>query len=395
VYTPLSGFEKIEGIFVSILVINLMNFRKNSLLLCLLYWAGCLPAQKLSLDAAFYQGTVWRHTPKLKTQSGEWIGAQEIGLQVQTTGRQDWQAWHRYPSFGVALSHFALGEGSHGRAFSFLPHLSIPLFRAGQWSADFRTGTGWSWVSDPYDWFRNPGQNAIGSHWNNITQFRLGASWQAMPRLRLNAGGSMTHFSNGGLALPNFGVNIFSAWASANWFIQELEIKDFRAAQTSKRSIGRRIGGQMQGGLGLLEIASFDGPKHAVWSGSAAGYFEINRINRALLGLDYEFNRAIYEWGLHTARFNDEASAKQGATRLAIFAGDEILFGDISIVLQAGFYIGSGTNRFVPAPNYAKLSARYYLPSLIGDYCKPFVGVSIKAHKFTAEYISGNLGLSF
>lgn len=205
----------------------------------------------------------------------------------------------------------------------------------------------------------------------------------------------MTHFSNGGVALPNFGVNIFSAWVGANWFFQALEQTDFRAAQTSKRGRGKRFGGQMQGALAYQEIASFDGPKHVVWCGSAAGYFQINQVNRAMLGLDYEFNRAIYEWGLHSARFRDEASAREGATRLAIFAAYELLYGDISIVLQTGMYIGNGANRFVPASSYAKLSARYYLPGLFGDDCRPFLGVSIKAHKFTAEYISGNLGVSF
>lgn len=373
-----------------------MNYKKNSLfLLYMAYWAGSLPAQKISLDAAFYQGTVWRHTPKLTTQSGELVGGQEIGIQVHTTGRRDWQAWQRYPAFGVALSHFSLGDGSHGRAFSVLPYLSIPLFRAERWSAYFRVGTGWAWVTNPYDWFRNPGQNAIGSHGNNKTQFRLGTSWRAQPRLRFSAGASMTHFSNGGMALPNFGVNIFSAWADASWFFQALGKADFQAAQTSKYNLGRRIGGQLQGGLAKVEIASFDGPKHAVWCGSAAGYFQISRINRAMLGLDYEFNRAIFEWGLHSARFDDEAAAKKGATRLAIFVADEFLFGNISIVLQGGQYVGSKLNRFVPAAYYAKLSARYYLPSLIGNGRKPFVGVSIKAHRFTAEYISGNLGLSF
>jgi len=205
----------------------------------------------------------------------------------------------------------------------------------------------------------------------------------------------MTHFSNGGSALPNFGVNVFSGWAGAAWFFQPLKKEDFQPAKTSKHEMRRRFGGQCQGGLALLEIASFDGPKHAVWIASAAGYFQISRINRALIGVDYESNRAIYEWGLHSTRFSDEAAAKQGSTRLAVFAAEEFLFGDISIVLQAGKYLGKNINQYVPKSSYAKLSARYYFPDLWDNDLRPFAGISIKAHKFTAEYISGNVGVSF
>ena len=372
-----------------------MNFKKNSLAWFFACWATMLAAQKISLDASVYAGSVWRHTPKLSTQTGERIGGQELGFRLHTTGQRDWQAWQHYPALGFAWAHFTLGEGSHGHAFSLLPYLSMPLLRAGHWSVDFRVGTGLAWVTRPYDWFRNPRQNAIGSHWNNITQFRLGAEFRATPQLRFSTGGSMTHFSNGGTALPNFGVNIFSGWAGAAWLLQPLKKEDFQPANSSKQQVARRLGAQIHGGLAFLEIASFDGPKHALWSGSAAGYYQINRSNRALLGMDYEFNRAIYAWGLHSTRFSDKAAARQGSTRVAIFAAEEFLFGEISIVLQAGKYVGKNINQYVPKSSYAKLSARYYFPALFGSDLRPFAGISIKAHKFTAEYISWNLGLSF
>jgi hypothetical protein len=372
-----------------------MNFKKNSLLVYFACWASILAAQKVSFDATLYRGSVWRHTPKLTTQTGEHIGGQELGFRIHTTGRKDWQAWQKYPALGISLAHFTLGDGSHGNAFTVLPHLSIPLLRAGRWTANFRVGTGLAWVTRPYDWFKNPNQNAIGTHWNAITQFRFCAEFRAAQHLRFSAGGSMTHISNGGTSLPNYGINIFSGWACAAWFLKPVKKEDLRPANNSKHLLNRRFGGQVQGGLALLEIASLDGPKHAVWCGSTAGYYQISRINRVLLGMDYELNKAIYSWGLHSARFGDELAARQGSTRLAIFAAEEFLFGDLSIVLQTGKYIGKNINQYVPNENYAKLSVRYYFPAFWGKDLKAYAGISIKAHKFTAEYISGNVGISF
>lgn len=358
--------------------------------------AGAVYAQKISVDARVYQGTVWRHTPKLTTQTGELIGGQEIGLRFHTTGRRDWEAWQHYPGLGITLNHFHLGEGSHGNAFSVLPYLNLPLWRSGRWGAYFRVGTGLAWVTRPYDWFTNPTQNAVGSHWNNVTQLTLSAEMHANPRISFHAGGGLTHFSNGGTALPNYGVNVLSGWAGASFFLQPLEKNAFQAAKTSKHSVSRRFGAQIQQGAAMLEIASFDGPKYLLLNTSVAGSFQISQTNRVLLGLDYEFNTAIFEWGLHSARFGDEATARRGATRLALFAAEEFLFGDISIVLQVGYYAGpGGINAYVPKPLYAKMSARYYLPKLLHTRIRPFVGVSNKAHNFTAEYISYNVGIGF
>ncbi len=372
-----------------------MNCKKNSLILIFITWATLLTAQKISLDGTFYLGSVWRHTPKLTTQTGELISGQEIGLRFHTTGRCDWQAWQHYPGLGVSLVHFRLGEGNHGDAFGLLPYLSLPLFRTGDWSAYFRGGSGLAWITRPYDWFKNPGQNAIGSHFNSITQFRLGTEFKATSQLLLSAGASMTHFSNGGTALPNYGINIFSGWAGAAWCFKPLQKSDLKVAQTSKHQVSQRFGGQISEGLALLEIASFDGPKHTMRSTSLAGHYQITQTNRVLLGMDYEFNRAIYEWGLHSIHFSDEASANTGSKRLAVFVAEEFLFGDIGIVLQAGKYVGNNINQYVPKPIYAKISAHYYFPALLGKDLKPFVGISIKAHNFTAEYISYHLGMAF
>ncbi len=377
-----------------------MNWGKNNcrLWLCISVLAlAAMPAkaQHIALEASCYQGAVWRHTPKLSTRSGEGINGQELGVRFQTMGRRDWQAWQRYPSLGASVAHFQLGKGSHGRAYGLLPWLNVPLAQAGWFKADFRIGTGLAWVSKPYDWWENPQQNAIGSHWNNMTQFRLGAEARLNAHARLLLGGSLTHFSNGGTALPNYGINVLSAWAGAAWSPRPLRTSDFKPATTSRKLSGRRLGAVLQGGFSAVQIATFDGPKYPVWSGSAAVLCRFNKLHRASFGIDFEQNKAIYAWGLHSARFDGEAAARHGASRLAVFLAEEFLFGDLGIQLQAGRYFGAKRNAFVPKQLYSKLAMRWYLPEKIRSPVRPFLGITIKAHAFTAEYIAWNLGFAF
>lgn len=349
-------------------------------------------AQPLSLETTLYAGAVWRHTPKLTTQTGETLWGQEIGFRLQTTGRHDWQAWQRYPIWGAALLHFRLGDGSHGDGWGLLPHLSVPVVRAGAFAAFFRLGTGLAWVSNPYDYFDNPRQNALGGHWNNVTQFRLGAEWRLGDHLCLNTGASLAHFSNGGTTLPNFGINIPAGYAGLAWSPKPIRRTDFLPANSDKRS-QRRFGGLLQTGLAMLEYGVFDGPKYPVWAGAAAGYFHFNQVNRLHLGVDYEFNRAIYEFGLQSADFGNKADAKKGATRLAVYVADEFLFGNMGVQLQMGRYVGREISQYVLSRQYSKLTVRAYLPALFTTSLRPHFGITMKAHQTTAEYISLNLGL--
>lgn len=374
--------------------IKLKNCKKNNCLTLLACcWLGAASAQ-MAFETNLHAGNIWRHTPKLTTRTAGMNWGQEFGLRFQTNGRRDWHQWQRYPAFGISLVHFRFGDGSHGDGYGLLPNLSVPIVRSGWFSAFFRLGTGVAWVTKPYDYFKNPGQNAIGSHWNNTTQFRIGGEVRLDDHFRVNAGLALTHFSNGGAALPNYGINLPSGYAGLVWSHKRMHESDFLPANADKHAT-RRFGGLLQSGLAIIEYAVFDGPKYPVRVASAAGYFHFNRVNRAMLGVDYEFNKAVYEFGLQTGDFETEKSARKGATRLAIFIADEFLFGNIGVQLQMGHYVGNDFNRYVFKPNFSKLTTRYYFPPLLKTIIRPHIGITLKAHAFTAEYISMNAGLAF
>ncbi|MCE7925895.1 MAG: hypothetical protein DYG98_22835 [Haliscomenobacteraceae bacterium CHB4] len=362
--------------------------------LIMLVWLDASTGQAPGFETTLHAGAVWRHTPKLTTRTGKLLWGQEVGLRFQTTGRRDWQAWQRYPVFGATLVHFHLGDGSHGDGFGLIPHLSVPVFRVGRFAAFFRLGTGLAWVTRPYDYFDNALQNALGSHWNNITQFRLGGEVRLDDHTRLNVGVALNHFSNGASTLPNYGVNLASGYLGLAWSPQPVREADFLPASASKRAV-KRWGGLLQMNFANIEYGVFDGPKYAVWGGSAAGLYHFNRVNRVLLGIDYEFNHAIYEFGLNSAEFDNKDDARRGATRLAVFLADEFLFGHIGIQVQLGRYVGKSLNQYVLRQNYSKLTIRIYLPELFKTTLQPHLGITLKAHSTTAEYISMNAGLAF
>ena len=353
-----------------------------------------LQAQRVALEMANHFGRIVQHTESITIQNDRIVWGQELNLRVATHGEKDWQQWHRFPIFGLSLSHFGLGEGAHGDAYGFLPKLTVPILRREKWFAHIDLGLGFGYITKPYDYFDNPSQNAIGAHWNGFTQFRFGAEARLNTHFRVLSGLSFSHFSNAGAALPNFGLNIPAGYCALAYSLRREPA--YLRTGASKRVEGRRWGLQANVGLAYVEYIIFDGPRYPVWILSGGGTYAFNKANRLVVGFDREYNRSVYAWGLHSTAFPDEATARWGATRWAGFVADEFLFGDFGVQLQAGFYLGhKSINQYVLQPYYEKLIVRYYFPGLFGTAARPHVGIYLKAHKVVAEFISVNVGAAF
>lgn len=351
-----------------------------------------ITAQSFSIEPTLHFGTIIKHTKKIKIQTGQLVVGQEINLRFQTLGKEDWQVLQRFPVFGMSLAHFNFGDGAHGEGIGLTPNLSVQVFQKGNFRAMFRLGSGIGRVSRPFHFLKNPKQNAIGSHWNGTAQFNFSTEFRFSQNFRAVAGAGFYHFSNGGRAFPNFGLNIPSGYFSLAWSPRGQP--DFEKREVSRRP-DRRFAGLIYGGAVWVEYLVEDGPRYPIWMGTAAAAFYLNKVNRVLLGIDYEYNKAVFKWGLHSATFDSKKTAKLASTRLAVLIGDEFLFGDFSVQLQSGIYIGDRLNQYVLNTFYNKLIMRYYLPRLPFTKIRPHVGVYLKAHNVIAEYLAINAGLSF
>lgn len=368
---------------------------RDRVVLLLLFFSGSLAAQsRLQLEFATVRAPVWNHTPRLTIQTGVPRWGQEIALRWQTLGARDWQAWQRYPTWGVAVQHVELGAQAHGRALALLALLDIRFLQRPKWGFRFRAASGIAWLQHPYNAFRNPDQNALSTRLNFATQFRLGAQVRLSPYLQAAAGGVFTHYSNGGVSLPNFGINMPGFFLSAQGSIRPLRPEHFRPAATASRATGDRWGVQAQTGFTLAEYNAYDGPRYAVWMGSAAAVYAWRRTNRLLMGIDYEYNQAVYAWGLHSTLFRDEQEARLGATRLAVFLADEFRFGALGIQVHTGVYTGrQRLNRQTLTPVFNKLMVYRYFTLHSAAGVRAFGGISLKAHRNIAEYIAVSVGL--
>jgi hypothetical protein len=362
-----------------------------SLLLLFLLHAPLQAQKGVAITNTLHLGWFVNHNSKLTFKSTQPSIAQCVNLSWQTFGRRDWQAWQNYPQVGVGILHYELGNRTiQGDAFAIFPNITYHLGED-KVVASLTFGTGLAYLTKKYNAVTNPTFNAIGSHFNNITTIQGNIAYKVYPGLSLLCGASITHFSNGNSQIPNYGANIPAVSAGMTYAPQPVSANDY--LQPHAPPIKNRWGGQVAFSTGLQEFVVVGGAKYPVYRSAANLTYQILHTTRLTAGMEYEFFKSVYDFGLHTYYFTSKEQALKRSSRVGVFFGDEVLMGDVSFSAQLGYYL-TPINKFLPhTPIYTRFAMQYYLPTLANSKTRLFCGIYLKTHFAKAEYISFGLGL--
>ncbi len=364
-----------------------------SILMVLASTAQSQTRKGVGFSLANHTGVILKHTSKLTFTPPPVTSGLEFSLTRRSYGKKDWEAWTHYPVFGINGIWMNLGSGQLGHAFAVYPFVDVPLVQRESWRAFAQIGSGLAWLTEHYDRIHNPYHNAIGSNLNNSAAFRLHADYRINPHWWLTGGFSFTHFSNGQAQTPNYGINVVGGMIGAQWSPNPLEKSDFLAAR--EPNIPRRRWGVSAGAhIAFREYFAFGGPRYPIYIGSIAGMYQFSQTNRLHGGFEYEFNKGIYTFSKLNWQFEGDNARRWAASRLMVFLADEFMFGNWSMTIQAGTYIG-GFGFLIPFPVYNKLTLRYYLPCIPKTRSRFSLALMLKSHIITAEYISLGMGVTF
>ena len=132
----------------------------------------------------------------------------ELNVQRQTTGAAPWHGWYKYPKVGLALVYYDYHNPLLGQSYAASVYLSKALVRTPRQEVSFRLGTGLAYFTNPYDLQTNRKNTFVSSALNATIQLRFEYDVALSQHLGLLAGLGLNHYSNGGSAKPNFGINL-------------------------------------------------------------------------------------------------------------------------------------------------------------------------------------------
>ncbi len=336
-------------------------------------------------EAKFHYGFLASHHLELDIFRSH-LPAFEFSIQKATWGKHRWEAIYGYPLIGLSVWYSPMGGFPEiGSAVAVYPYINFPLIQDQKQSMNFRLGVGLAYLSNYYHPTENYKNFAIGSNINIVGSLYLEYRRKVSRMITLSAGLGLTHFSNGAIRTPNYGLNIFTANIGITTYLSKPN------PQLSKKMLPEVYKFEFDGkktidvdfgfSLGMKDMSQQYGERFMIYAIYANVFKQISWKSKFGLGLDLTYDASdkfLLEWNGQTLDNNAEL-LKPG-----ISAAYQLVISRLSFVFNFGVYL-AGAERS-EGDIYQRLTLRYLFTKNL------FANIALNANWGKAEYIGFGIG---
>ena len=313
----------------------------------------------------------------------------EFSIENQTTGRQFWQTKYAFPIIGMSVWYSPLGGFEPiGSAIAVYPFINFPLFKDDVQSLNFRLGVGLGYLTNYYHRVDNYENFAIGSHFNVAGLLYFEYRRKIARLLNVAAGFGLTHFSNGSIKNPNYGLNILTGTVSVAIYLERphpyfhsMQLPELYPFEFDGR---KYLDADFSFALARKNMNEVYGQNFIVFGGYANLLKRVSYKSAFGIGLDVVYDgsdKYILEWNGTPAK-NGWHIVKPGAN-----VAYELIISRVSLLFNLGVYL-SGAERS-EGEMYQRFSLRYRFSQ---HY---FAQLALGTNFGKAEYVGLGLGYRF
>ena len=377
--------------------------------------AQYLDKEHLSIDAEALEGNMLPHNPDVrKSLRSRFCGIYSIGMGYQTLPSDSsvFASEYNYPLFGLRMSVadfscIKMVEDSRlGNIYLLYGRMERPLIRKGCWQINYMLDAGLSFATAPHNRFTNPDNPFIGFRLMVYVGFGVGVNYKVTSRFEVGLSANLRHYSNGRLGMPNSGINLFGAALSARYYLDpqpELFSKmpkwEFQKEWLFHLSAG--VGGQASLQEWTLDSHADAKDRRAHYrlrpkfSFSADAMYRYTPKYATGIGIDLFHTGHIgllRQWDRQLYPDRNPDNLKYSRLAVGVAVNQEIYYRNLALNASVGYYVFRRVGIHDKERFYQRAGFRYYFPKLNNA----FVGIAIKAHRFTqAEYLELSIGIRF
>jgi hypothetical protein len=316
-------------------------------------------------------------------------------LIFKTTGKKLWHQYYNFPSwgFGLHVSDFHNPEemGIPIAAYAFV---NGPFHRWKQFSLNYEIDFGLTVNWRHFNPVSNQYNIAIGAGETVYIHTGITADYRIADWLTASLGIGLSHFSNGALKLPNYGLNTFSPRLEIKYDLNGPPQLEHKAIPVFEK-------------FNSLEFTAFSGLKNILFDSVPISikdryeglYFPVFGIKATLsrqvshkskfgLGITFDFDGSV----------NTQITIEQGELeavdlpfsqklRLSIFPSYELIMGPYALTFQTGFYIFRKQFANQVPVSYQRIGLNYHFDDNF------LMGISLRAYNFhVSDFIEWSLG---
>jgi len=310
----------------------------------------------------------------------------EFSIEKATWGKNRWEAVYAYPIIGLSVWYSPLGGFEEvGSAIAIYPFINFPLVKDEKQSLNFRLGIGLSYLTNHFHQTKNYKNFAIGSHLNVAGSLYLEYRRKVSKMITLSAGAGLTHFSNGAMKTPNFGMNLVTANIGMTAYLKtpnpQLNNKILPELYPFEFDGKKSLDFDVSISLGMKDMTQQVGERFLVYALAANIFKQISWKSKFGIGIDLTYDASdkyLLEWN------GDPAENNWQILKPGINAAYQLIISRISFVFNFGFYL-AGKERS-EGDIYQRLTLRYLFTDQF------FAKIAISSNWGKAEYIGFGIG---
>lgn len=342
-------------------------------------------AHNLTAEVKVQYGMLMSHHLELDIFRAHFT-AFEVNLQKATYGKHRWETEYGYPLFGISLWYSSLGGFPEiGSAFAVYPTINFPIVQNNNQSVNFKIGLGLGYLTNHFDRITNYKNFAIGSHLNIAASLFFEYRVKLSKTLTFTTGIGLTHFSNGSMKTPNYGLNIITTSVGISSYLSNpnsLQSKKVLPELYPFEFDGRKyLSIEFATALAYKDMNEQFGKKFYVFAGFANIMARISYKSKVGIGIDFT-NDGSDKQILETKYI--EVKNNSQLTKTGISLAYELVMDRMSVLINAGMYI-NGLDRS-EGELYQRFALKYFIVE------KLFANIVLSAHLGKAEYIGFGLG---
>ncbi len=319
-------------------------------------------------------GFIYPHRPSIAYLVNKHIPAFDLTYSKQLH-TEKWHALYRYPYYGAGMYFANLGNKTYtGQAIAVYGFWDIPIYSRQHHSLNYSFALGIAYLTKSYDFKTNYYNLVIGSPINAFVDFGLYQSFY-IKHIRINAGISYTHYSNGAVTKPNLGFNIPAfklslGYVKRHYAIAKDSLPEKKCPPTYEYTIF------LAGGIRQNSTTDPFYYFANTLSVNAERYFSVKR--KAGIGFDLFYDPSIPQRNSFSYK-NPYTPYTRGGIHLSY----DLVINRMSIGMHVGRYIW---DRYLPDGwIYSRVGVRYRLNRCL------LAGLFIKSHFAKADLIEFGL----
>jgi hypothetical protein len=303
--------------------------------------------------------------------------ATELSYYKHLKRKGSWAEKYNYPTVGATLFVGSVGSnqllGYYTALYGFA---DIPLFVKNNFELSWKFGSGLGFTSRIYDPILNPKNMAISTHINSMMTMGIQSKFR-FEMNTLSVGLDLTHFSNSGYSMPNFGINI--PYLSIT-YARQLNMVGTMNREENINEFKRLYYG-LYGFFSIKEVNADANKKYPVYAAGFFGRYFFQQKAGIEMGIDVVSNQSLFAYEPQLEK--NQASILQ----LGIYSGYLVPLNHFHFFFGMGAYI---RDRFQPnGPFYHRIGFRYqFVNGLYGN-------ITLKTHWGKADYMETGLGYVF